>query len=284
MRWTAQDTLSGPEPGQPDPGPRDGEPASLVDRYTSDQGSRPPLDGDASTVSRGSDGAAESRGQDIGLAHGQGTAPVPLVSSATVAEDAGRGRTSVAPSEDRAHTESQPHQNLPEGMATPVELTAEHGNDVRPSKNMSVSNESQLRQREGLATSADSLAEDLSTARPPQGGSPDESTVQTSENGVSESESGSRKSSGRRTPRLSQSMVPPAELSADEIMYLKLLFSRKQRARSAREGMWTPSGLCCECCKRQKAKESLSEAIERNLLRELNRERPPPADVLTVRG
>ncbi|PHJ24197.1 hypothetical protein CSUI_001941 [Cystoisospora suis] len=279
-------------PSGPEAGPSSDALTSPVARPASDQVPGPSLP--VPTVSPRSEGAGVVCPQDLEPEQDQETRQVRSGSCAHDREPGALGKCEkcIPPCGDGADREApgetvktEPQLSLPEEVGTPAEQAlVVHDTGERSWRSTDDSNESQLAERGDPDASVKGLAGVFCTAESAQCGSLTVPTARTLADGISDSDCGSRKSSGRRTPRVSQSMVPPAELTADEIIYLKLLFSRKQRTRSAREGMWTPSGICCECCKRQKAKNSLSEALQRDLLRELSRERPLPPDVLTVRG
>ncbi|CBZ52876.1 conserved hypothetical protein [Neospora caninum Liverpool] len=75
-------------------------------------------------------------------------------------------------------------------------------------------------------------------------------------------------SNGRHLSHVvSHSMVVPTELSAHEVIYLKLLYYYKRRARSTRENLWGPSDFCLHCCRRYKVADSITDGLMEDLKR-----------------
>ncbi|KEP66296.1 UNVERIFIED_CONTAM: hypothetical protein HHA_260400 [Hammondia hammondi] len=78
----------------------------------------------------------------------------------------------------------------------------------------------------------------------------------------------SKEEHGRHVSHVvSHSMVVPTELSAHEVVYLKMLYYYKQKSRSARENLWGPSDLCFHCCRRYKTVDPKADSLLDNLKR-----------------
>ncbi|KYK70432.1 hypothetical protein TGPRC2_260400 [Toxoplasma gondii TgCatPRC2] len=78
----------------------------------------------------------------------------------------------------------------------------------------------------------------------------------------------SKQAHGRHVSHIvSHSMVVPTELSAHEVVYLKMLYYYKQKSRSARENLWGPSDLCFHCCRRYKSVDPKADSLLDDLKR-----------------